>query len=140
MSKKSLNGQMNMFDYFRGLENMEANGDTEMVSLIPNVEFETQVEPEPTSKPNLVRVEEEKEEKLIEPIQEPQPEPTVATKSDYDAVMHKHKTDARGNIISEISYVDYNKVILTKDGATKEYQFDNSKDAVDFYVDEMLKL
>lgn len=116
MSKKSLSGQLNMFEYFRDLENASAKGETEMVSLMP------QSIPVPEAKAK------------------PEPEPEISKIDASQIAMHKCRTDSSGKVISEITYVNYNKVILFKEGVTREFQFDNSKEAVDFYVDELMRL
>ena len=118
MSKKSLSGQLNMFEYFRDLENASAKGETEMVSLMP----QSIPVPEAKAKP------------------EAESEPEISKIDASQIAMHKCRTDSSGKVISEITYVNYNKVILFKEGVTREFQFDNSKEAVDFYVDELMRL
>ena len=118
MSKKSLSGQLNMFEYFRDLENASAKGETEMVSLMP----QSIPVPEAKAKP------------------ESESEPEISKIDASQIAMHKCRTDSSGKVISEITYVNYNKVILFKEGVTREFQFDNSKEAVDFYVDELMRL
>ena len=120
MSKKSLSGQLNMFEYFRDLENASAKGETEMVSLMP------QSIPVPEAK--------------AKPEAESESEPEISKIDASQIAMHKCRTDSSGKVISEITYVNYNKVILFKEGVTREFQFDNSKEAVDFYVDELMRL
>lgn len=57
-------------------------------------------------------------------------------------VMHKEAKDKDGRVLAEISYLNYNKVYIKN----KEYrqgklfEFENSKEAVDFYISEMTKL
>ena len=120
MSKKSLSGQLNIFEYFRDLENASAKGETEMVSLMP------QSIPVPEAK--------------AKPEAESESEPEISKIDASQIAMHKCRTDSSGKVISEITYVNYNKVILFKEGVTREFQFDNSKEAVDFYVDELMRL
>ena len=57
-------------------------------------------------------------------------------------VMHKEKKDKNGNILSEISYLNYNKIFLrnSKYPQGKLFEFEHSKEAVDFYISEMMKL
>ena len=57
-------------------------------------------------------------------------------------VMHKEKKDKNGNVLSEISYLNYNKVFLrnSKYQQGKLFEFENSKEAVEFYITEMMKL
>ena len=41
----------------------------------------------------------------------------------------------------EIAYINYNKVRITREGQEPElYEFDSSKDAVDYYVQKMQEL
>ena len=126
MSKKSLSGQLNMFEYFRDLENASAKGETEMVSLMP--------QSIPVPGPKAKSEPEAKSDTKTELA------PKISEIDDSQIAMNKCRTDSRGKVISEITYVNYNKVILFKEGVTREFQFDNSKEAVDFYVDEMMKL
>lgn len=138
MSKKSLSGQLNMFEYFRDLENASAKGETEMVSLMPQSipvpGPKAKSEPEAKSGPKSKSEPEAKLDTKTELV------PEISEIDDSQIAMHKCRTDSRGKVISEITYVNYNKVILFKEGVTREFQFDNSKEAVDFYVDEMMKL
>ena len=132
MSKKSLSGQLNMFEYFRDLENASAKGETEMVSLMP--QSIPVPGPKAKSEPGAKSEPEAKSDTKTELV------PEISEIDDSQIAMHKCRTDSRGKVISEITYVNYNKVILFKEGVTREFQFDNSKEAVDFYVDEMMKL
>ena len=52
--------------------------------------------------------------------------------------MHREKRDADGNIVAEISYINYNKVLIRRKGHEDILKsFDNSYDAVDYYVSNM---
>lgn len=144
MSKKSLSGQLNMFEYFRDLENASAKGETEMVSLMPQSipvpGPKAKSEPEAKSGPKAKSEHEAKSEPEAKSDTKTELAPEISEIDDSQIAMHKCRTDSRGKVISEITYVNYNKVILFKEGVTREFQFDNSKEAVDFYVDEMMKL
>ena len=52
--------------------------------------------------------------------------------------MHREKRDTDGNIVAEISYINYNKVLIRRKGHEDILKsFDNSYDAVDYYVSNM---
>lgn len=147
MAKKNLAGQINMFDVFRDLEkNAEASGKVEMVSLMPESELvaegETESEDEETThEKHEVGLEiadkkaqhgkngkELKSEKLN----------SSETKNVSNVAMHREKRDADGNIVAEISYINYNKVLIRRKGHEDIIKlFDNSYDAVDYYVSNM---
>lgn len=143
MAKKSLAGQMNMFDFFRNLENIdEVNGDVEMVSLMPdfeqsseqNIELNTE-ELEETSKPELVSASKIKDDtKSVTK--------SVTNSNDLsqsDISMHRQKLDKDGKVIAEIMYINYNKVLIRRVGEEDILKvFDTSYEAVDYYVDNMI--
>lgn len=61
-----------------------------------------------------------------------------ATEKISDVAMHREKHDADGNVIAEISYINYNKVLIRRKGHDDILKcFDNSHDAVDYYVENM---
>lgn len=63
---------------------------------------------------------------------------TNATEKISDVAMHREKHDADGNVIAEISYINYNKVLIRRKGHDDILKcFDNSHDAVDYYVENM---
>ena len=126
MAKRGLSGQLNLFDFW-GDTNPE-DSIVEMVSLIP----EETIEPEEAKEP-----EEESKEGAPE-MSEEVPEITKT----QAPVMHKEKKDKNGNVLSEISYLNYNKVFLrnSKYQQGKLFEFENSKEAVDFYITEVMKL
>ena len=67
------------------------------------------------------------------------PEETLPTQT--AAVMHREILAGDGSVAAEISFLNYNRVYVKRRGMEGEYrQFDNAKDAVDFYIDEMWKL
>lgn len=126
MAKRGLSGQLNLFDFW-GDTNPE-DSIVEMVSLIP----EETIEPEEAKEP---------EEESKEGAPERSEEVPEITKTQAP-VMHKEKKDKNGNVLSEISYLNYNKVFLrnSKYQQGKLFEFENSKEAVDFYIIEMMKL
>lgn len=156
MAKKDLAGQINMFDVFRELEkSAEAAGEVEMVSLMPEREpvGETDVEiadeqvvlEKPEVKLEIAdkKAEHEKPEVGIEiedkvgtdEDAESAPEKIV---TEPDVAMHREKRDTDGNIVAEISYINYNKVLIRRKGHEDILKsFDNSYDAVDYYVSNM---
>ena len=159
MAKKNLAGQLNMFDVFRELENnMETAGEVEMVSLMPETEPAVQhdhgVKPQKKREPDCIQEEDEMSlktisgtaidenktaEHRIEDIDIKEHEiHTKATEKISDVAMHREKHDADGNVIAEISYINYNKVLIRRKGHDDILKcFDNSHDAVDYYVENM---
>lgn len=160
MSRKGLSGQLSMFDFWGA---QAGDGEVEMVSLMPEpeeqVEVPAEIEPElpdnapaedePEVAPDDAPVEVEPEVVVAEASVEKIPEKQVnrekrrkpVEESGESPVMHSEKRDSRGKVLAEISYLNYNKVFLRREGEEGEtFQFDNSKEAVDFYIAEMLKL
>ncbi len=118
MAKKNLAGQINMFDVFRELENSaETAGDVEMVSLMP--EAETVADYEVDGSTGTAASD-------------------AMTENGHAVAMHREKLDADGNIVAEISYINYNKVLIRRKGHEDILKaFDSSYDAVDYYVANM---
>ena len=59
-------------------------------------------------------------------------------KNNSDVAMHREKRDVDGNIVAEIFYINYNKVLIRRKGHEDILKsFDNSYDAVDYYVSNM---
>lgn len=147
MSRKGLSGQLSMFDFWGA---QAGDGEVEMVSLMPEpeeqVEVPAEIEPEV---PDNAPVESEPEvtddasvEVEAEVEMDDIPVMSAEKMPEGDSpVMHSEKRDSRGKVLAEISYLNYNKVFLRREGEEGEtFQFDNSKEAVDFYIAEMLKL
>lgn len=131
MSRKGLSGQLSMFDFWGA---QAGDGEVEMVSLMPEPEEQVKESPKTTKEvPVEVEAEVETDDIPVMPV-EKMPEGDTP-------VMHSEKRDSRGKVLAEISYLNYNKVFLRREGEEGEtFQFDNSKEAVDFYIAEMLKL
>ena len=56
-------------------------------------------------------------------------------------VMQKQVLNPDGSIKAEVAYYNYNKVCVKRENEPAEWrEFDNSKEAVDYYIEEMLKL
>lgn len=170
MARKSLTGQLNMFDLLKGLDDAPM-GEVEMVSLMPWEE----PEPAPVEEPVPEPVEEPApvEEPVSEPVEEPAleeepapvvkktrkprtkkvskeveeappkpPTPIFATQADIskDRPVMCRKYEIDGKQL-EIAYINYNKVQITREGQEPElYVFESSKEAVDYYVQKMQEL
>lgn len=126
MARRSMVGQLNMFDFWDNLTPPEDGGQVQMVSLIPeDADIHEETATPDASEEAEVSEETEKPEK---------PERN-------QPVMHKEVRNNDGTIKAEVSYYNYNKVMVRRPNEEPEWKlFDNSKDAVDFYIDEMLKL
>lgn len=118
MARRSVTGQLNMFDFFSSGD----AGEVEMVSLMPSFEAESIVEPEP------------------EPVIEPEPFIEHETIIEPEKPVMSRVYELNGEKV-EIAYINYNKVRVTKGNeAPKFHEFSNSKEAVDFYVAYMQEL
>lgn len=143
MARRGVNGQLNMFDFIKSLETIPS-GEVEMVSLMPQdevVEPKTIVgEPEvPKEEPVVV------EPEIVEPelpllVKKPvELEPVKVVVTPETPVMSR-SYDMDGVHI-EIAYLKYNKVRIQKGDAEPEIkEFGSSKEAVDYYVEQMQEL
>lgn len=118
MARRSVTGQLNMFDLFENLE----PGEVQMVSLMP----------EDVSEVDEPKIESSKKEKR------------VTTGSSYQPVGEKvamsRTYEVDGERI-EIAYINYNKVRITKgENPPQIKEFETSKEAVNFYVEKMQEL
>ncbi len=137
MAKRGLPGQLNLFDFW-GDTNSE-DSIVEMVSLVPD-EPEVEMVSLMPDEPEFKKVMPDKPESIVQEI----PVETEASfgEDGQPPVMHKEAKDKEGRVLAEISYLNYNKVYIKN----KEYRqgklftFENSKEAVDFYISEMMKL
>ena len=129
MAKKSVEGQLDLFELFSSVEELE-----ESVKGVPEPEDELEVEAEPEETVEL------------------KPETGDAAKSDVTSVEQRIQAEGTPvmqrsfrNVETEesavVAYLNYNMVYL-KDwqGEPIIYSFDSSKDAVDFYVGQMERL
>ena len=141
MARRSVTGQLNIFDLYD-----VPMGDVEMVSLMPSEETEPEVEeksevkvePEVEEK-SEVKVEPEVEEKSEVKV-EREIEETVEVKKETERVAMSRTYEKNGEKI-EIAYVNYNTVRITVgDKEPVRKVFGSSKEAVDFYVEEMQAL
>ncbi len=130
MARRSMTGQLNMFDLFNSMDPIEP-GEVEMVSLVPDFEEEPLlvVIPEATAEPEVEELPEVEEEKLL--VRNEQTEENVAMSRSY--VLSGKKI--------EIAYINYNKVRITRgDEAPIIKEFASTKEAVDYYVEQMQEL
>ena len=139
MGKRTFEGQLNMFDYFRG-NDLEFE-EVQMVSLMPEDLKEEDVPKEEKTPVVEETPNEEVNPKEEEDASEELGEVYVEERKTEDAkkngwVMHRTYKCSKGEAI--IAYLDYHKVYV-KDVNQKEqtYSFQNAKEAVDFYVEKM---
>lgn len=160
MARRSMAGQLNMFDFWDNLVQPEDGGQVQMVSLIPEEE------------PKQERAEEVDEETAQEePVAQKAVLPEAETFETVDAgsaeavsagaersqteeakvqeevlqetapVMQKQVLNPDGSIKAEVAFYNYNKVCVKRENEPEEWrEFDNSKEAVEYYMEEMLKL
>ena len=106
-----------MFDFFSNMDEGEA-GEVEMISFGPYFDDEPENESEDVGQPEVVE------------------EPQIQKSSDEQVAMSR--TYIIDGITYEIAYINYNKVRITRGDATPEIKvFDSSKEAVDYYVEQM---
>lgn len=129
MARRSVTGQLNMFELLNSLE--AASGEVEMVSLVPEFEDEVQplVEELPTIEETLVI-----EESPV--VEEPPVVENHSTQDDLQVAMSRCY-EIEGKKI-ELAYINYNKVRITRGTeAPVIKEFSSSKEAVDYYVEQM---
>lgn len=137
MAKKNLNGQLSMFDFFRNLENdVPLDGEVEMVSLMPD---DIAVEEEEA------RTDEAAEpEKMAELKKAAEPEKMAelkkaAEQQNGDIAMKYEVKTSDGNIRDAVYYLNYNTVVIIENGIKRKQKFDNSKEAVECYIEYVLR-
>ena len=136
MEKKQVGGQLSLFDYINSIQNTEDYGNVEMVSLMPEPKFDPSLEiidlndePEVTE-PDKVKTEAEK----------PQESTTKTENADSTPVMSKYFVDRQGNV-GFVEYWNYNNIRVQYPGdECIAKQFDNSKEAVDYYIETMYQM
>ena len=136
MEKKQVGGQLSLFDYINSIQNTEDYGNVEMVSLMPEPKFDPSLEiidlndePEVTE-PDEVKTEAEK----------PQESTTKTENADSTPVISKYFVDRQGNI-GFVEYWNYNNIRVQYPGdECIAKQFDNSKEAVDYYIETMYQM
>lgn len=124
MARKGMSGQLNMFDFFNSLES-GVPGEVEMVSLVPSYDEEPEVVEEP----------------VPEVVEEPEPEKEltpVVRETEQVAMSRSYVKDGKR---IEIAYINYNKVRITNgDEIPIMKEFASTKEAVDYYVEQMQEL
>ncbi len=130
MAKKNLNGQLSMFDYFRNLENdVPLDGEVEMVSLMPD---DIAVEEEETRTDDAAEPAEPEKMAELEKAAEQQ-------NGDGDIAMKYEVKTSDGNIRDAVYYLNYNTVVIIENGIKRKQKFDNSKEAVECYIEYVLR-
>jgi hypothetical protein len=137
MKRRSMDGQLNMFDFWSQLTPPEDGGEVQMVSLMP--EEAEDVAPDGTE-PGEAGDSQTDITESMEDVDVP-PERARSWNPSEAPVMHRESRNADGTIKAEISFYNYNRVCVKRQNEEAVWKnFDNSKDAVDYYMDEMLKL
>lgn len=132
MARKQVNGQLDLFAYINSIQTTEHFGDMEMVSLMPEDVEETAIaQPDDSdSQPEII------EEEFQIDIS-PSAVYNEKEENTSDLVMAKYFV-SQNNEEAFVEYRNYNRVIIRSIGEeVKEYHFDSSKEAVDFYVNIM---
>lgn len=164
MARRSMAGQLNMFDFWDNLVQPEDGGQVQMVSLIPEeepkqeraeeVDEETAQEEPVAQKAVLPEAETfetvdagttgmdlKPEETVQEKQVQEEPVTQKATLQETAPVMQKQVLNPDGSIKAEVAFYNYNKVCVKRENEPEEWrEFDNSKEAVEYYMEEMLKL
>ena len=130
MAKKNLNGQLSMFDYFRNLENdVPLDGEVEMVSLMPD---DIAVEEEETRTDDAAEPAEPEKIAELKKAAEQQ-------NGDGDIAMKYEVKTSDGNIRDAVYYLNYNTVVIIENGIKRKQKFNNSKEAVECYIEYVLR-
>ena len=125
MAKKNLNGQLSMFDFFRNLENdVPLDGEVEMVSLMPD--------------DIAVEEEEARTDEAAEPEKMAELKKAAEQENGDIAMKYEVKT-SDGNIRDAVYYLNYNTVVIIENGIKRKQKFDNSKEAVECYIEYVLR-
>ena len=125
MAKKNLNGQLSMFDFFRNLENVvPPDGEVEMVSLMPD--------------DIAVEEEEARTDEAAEPEKTAELKKAAEQQNGDIAMKYEVKT-SDGNIRDAVYYLNYNTVVIIENGIKRKQKFDNSKEAVECYIEYVLR-
>lgn len=121
MAKKSVEGQLDLFELFSSVEELE-----ESVKGVPESEEELEVEVEPEAGDAAKRDVTSAEQRI---------------QAEGTPVMQRSFRNVETEESAVVAYLNYNMVYL-KDwqGEPIIYSFDSSKDAVDFYVGQMERL
>lgn len=140
MARRSMAGQLNMFDFWDNLVQPEDGAEVQMVSLIPEEEPKTD-DTGKTSETEVVEADFKQEATLPEKKVQEELMAQKAVLPEAAPVMQKQVLNPDGSIKAEVAYYNYNKVCVKRENEPAEWrEFDNSKEAVDYYIEEMLKL
>ncbi len=140
MARRSMAGQLNMFDFWDNLVQPEDGAEVQMVSLIPEEEPKTD-DTGKTSETEVVEADFKQEATLPEKKVQEELMAQKAVLPEAAPVMQKQVLNPDGSIKEEVAYYNYNKVCVKRENEPVEWrEFDNSKEAVDYYIEEMLKL
>ncbi|MCR5678014.1 MAG: hypothetical protein K6G13_08300 [Agathobacter sp.] len=121
MEKKQVGGQLSLFDYINSIQNTEDYGNVEMVSLMPEPKFDPSLE-------------------IIDLNDEPEVTEPDEGNADSTPVMSKYFVDRQGNV-GFVEYWNYNNIRVQYPGdECIAKQFDNSKEAVDYYIETMYQM
>ena len=125
MDKNNLNCQLSMFDFFRNLENdVPLDGEVEMVSLMPD--------------DIAVEEEEARTDEAAEPEKMAELKKAAEQQNGDIAMKYEVKT-SDGNIRDAVYYLNYNTVVIIENGIKRKQKFDNSKEAVECYIEYVLR-
>lgn len=131
MARRGMTGQLNMFDLFQSLE---SPGEVEMVSLVPDFDEEPEVETTPEAE-TISEVEATLEIEITPEVEEVASMHVETSGSEKVAMSRCYVID---NENIEIAYINYNKVRITRGNhAPIVKEFASSKEAVDYYVEQM---
>ena len=132
-----MKGQLNMFDFFSSMDSVEP-GEVEMVSLVPDFDApEVVEEPEVVAAPRVVEEPKVVEEPEVEEVAAPAVEMRQET-GEKVAMSRVYERDGKR---IEIAYINYNKVRITRGSdAPIIKEFASTKEAVDYYVEQMQEL
>lgn len=160
MARRSMAGQLNMFDFWDNLVQPEDGGQVQMVSLIPEEEPKQEhaekVDEETAQKEPVAQKAISPEAETFETVdagmtevmdagagrsREKEPVTQKAFLQESAPVMQKQVLNPDGSIKAEVAFYNYNKVCIKRENEPEEWrEFDNSKEAVEYYMEEMLKL
>ena len=136
MAKKSVEGQLDLFELFSSVEELE-----ESVKGVPELEDGLDGEAELEEEAKQEEEAESEEEPMAAVSSEPSRISGEQRQPEGTPVMQRSFRNTETDASTVIAYLTYNMVYL-KDWQSEPviYEFDSSKDAVDFYVGQMERL
>lgn len=137
MEKKQVGGQLSLFDYINSIQNTEDYGNVEMVSLMPEPKFDPSLEIiDLNDEPEVTEPEVTEQDEVKTEAEKPQ----ESTTKESTPVMSKYFVDRQGNV-GFVEYWNYNNIRVQYPGdECIAKQFDNSKEAVDYYIETMYQM